>query len=68
MPLAFAWALTCATYVRVSQAFASMVREGAIDAAKEHAIQLRIRMYLLVFFIVWAPPLVHRFLQVCRGR
>ena len=29
--LAFAFAFTVGTYVRVSQAFASMVREGAID-------------------------------------
>jgi len=63
LPLALAFAFILVTYVRVGQAFSRMVRDGEIDATKEQKIQLRLRLYLLVFFTVWAPPLVHRFLE-----
>jgi hypothetical protein len=41
-----------------------MARRGAVDAAKERMIQLRLRLYLLVFILVWTIPLVHRTLEL----
>ena len=51
-------------YVRVGRAFRRMARDGAVDAAKERLIQLRLRLYLLVFVLVWAVPLAHRLLEL----
>ena len=64
VPLALAFAFNLGTYIRVGGAFRRMAREGAVDAAKERMIQLRLRMYLLVFILVWALPLAHRSLQL----
>ena len=63
LPLALVFVLNLASYVRVGRAFARLAREGVVDAAKEHQVQIRIRLYLLVFLVVWAPPLAHRLLQ-----
>ena len=64
VPLALAFAFNLITYVRVGSAFRRMVREGAVEAAKERMIQLRLRLYLAVFLLVWLAPLTHRALEL----
>jgi len=66
LPLAFAFAFNLVTYLRVGRAFRQMAAAGTVDAAKERMVQLRLRLYLLVFVAVWAAPLVHRTLELFR--
>lgn len=64
LPLLLAFAFNLGTYLRVGSAFRRMARDGSVDASKERMIQLRLRLYLLVFLIVWALPLAHRTLEL----
>ena len=64
VPLLLAFALNAAIYIRVGRTFRRMARSGAVDAAKERVIQLRLRLYLLIFLCVWALPLAHRSLEL----
>ena len=68
LPLFMAFCFNLGTYVRVGRAFKRMARDGAVERSKERMIQLRLRLYLLVFLLVWTVPLVHRTLQLigCR--
>jgi hypothetical protein len=67
IPLLLAFAFNLVTYLRVGAAFRRLANEGAVDAAKERMIQLRLRLYLLVFLVVWAFPLAHRFAEFFSG-
>jgi len=62
-PLVLAFGFNLVTYMQVGHAFSSMARVGAVDATSEHQIQLRLRLYLLVFLVVWTPGLIHRTAQ-----
>jgi hypothetical protein len=64
LPLLAAFCFNLGAYVRVGRAFGRMAREGAVERSKERMIQLRLRLYLLVFLLVWTVPLVHRTLQL----
>ena len=64
VPLAAAFAVNLVTYLRVGRAFRQMAAAGTVDAAKERMVQMRLRMYLLVFVAVWAAPLAHRTLEL----
>jgi hypothetical protein len=63
VPLAFAFVFNLAMYFQVGRAFTKMAYDGAVDAANEQQIQVRLRLYLLVFLVIWAPPLAHRTAQ-----
>lgn len=63
-PLVAACVVNLCTYLRVGSAFRRMAREGVVDASKERMIQLRLRLYLLVFLLVWSAPLAHRAAQL----
>jgi len=63
VPLVLAFVFNLVTYVQVGRAFSKMARDGTVDASNEQQIQLRLRLYLLVFLVVWTPPLVHRTAQ-----
>ena len=60
IPLVVAFVVSAVVYVRVGRAFGELSRTGAVDAGKERMVQLRLRLYLLVFVVVWTVPLVHR--------
>ena len=64
LPLAAAFAFNLVTYLRVGRAFRQMAAAGTVDAAKERMVQMRLRLYLLVFVAVWAAPLAHRTLEL----
>lgn len=66
-PLLVAFLFNMITYIRVGGAFQRMVREGAVEASKERVIQLRLRLYLGVFLVVWLAPLVHRAAELVGG-
>ena len=64
LPLVLAFAFNLVAYVQVGRAFGRMAREGAVAADKEAQVQLRLRLYLAAFLVVWIAPLVHRALQI----
>ena len=63
VPLAFAFVFNLAMYFQVGRAFTKMAYDGAVDAANEQQIQVRLRLYLLVFLVIWVPSLAHRTAQ-----
>ena len=67
MPLVVAFAVSVSVYLRVGRAFGQLAATGAVDAGKEWMVQLRLRLYLLVFVCVWAMPLVDRTVQLITG-
>jgi hypothetical protein len=66
-PLFLAFVFNLLVYLRVIAAFRKLADDGAVDAAKERMIQLRLRLYLLVFLAVWILPLAHRTCQELLG-
>ena len=64
VPLVIAFAFNLGTYMRVGNAFRQLHRDGAVEGSKERLVQLRLRLHLSVFVVVWAVPVVHRTLQI----
>ena len=65
VPLVAAFGLSVLVYVRVGRAFSQLAVAGAVDAGKEWMVQLRLRLYLLVFVLVWLMPVVDTTVQLC---
>lgn len=65
IPLVVAFGVSVLVYLRVGQAFRQLAVAGAVDAAKEWMVQLRLRLYLLVFVLVWLVPVVDSTVQLC---
>jgi len=63
-PLVCAFIFNLTIYIRVGNAFQRLHSEGAVESSKERLVQLRLRLHLAVFVIVWAAPVIHRTLQI----
>jgi hypothetical protein len=65
LPLVVAFGVSVFVYLRVGRAFRQLAVAGAVDAGKEWMVQLRLRLYLLVFVLVWLVPVVDSTVQLC---
>ena len=65
IPLVVAFGVSVLVYLRVGRAFRQLAVAGAVDAGKEWMVQLRLRLYLLVFVLVWLVPVVDSTVQLC---
>ena len=65
VPLVLAFGLSVCVYFRVGRAFRELAVAGAVDVGKERMVQLRLRLYLLVFVLVWLLPVVDTTVQLC---
>lgn len=65
IPLVVAFGVSVLVYFRVGRAFRQLAVAGAVDAGKEWMVQLRLRLYLLVFVLVWLVPVVDSTVQLC---